>query len=176
MNNQAENLWKSIIVRGENVKKGFKESLNLQPGATDEDFQLLEDALNIKLPEELKSLYRVYNGQDWDLGVDSFVRNLVLSPTHKIIEDWKFLQEEVDEDGMQPDTTKEIKPYIWNSKWIPIADNGGGDHLCIDMDPSEAGTNGQILYYWHDWEYRSLEANNLFEFIEICLQEDPGEY
>ena len=82
------------------------------------------------------------------------------------------MQEEYDPDDMQPENEKEIKPFIWNSKWIPIADNGAGDYLCMDMDPTEAGTIGQVLYYWHDWEDRSLDANSFFEFIEICLLED----
>lgn len=170
--NNAANLWNQIIARGEKFEEGFKESLNLQPGVTDKELDLLQQKLEVKLPEEVQNFYRVYNGQVWEPGVNPFVRNLVLSPIHKIIKDWSFLQEEYDPDDMQPENEKEIKPFIWNSKWIPIADNGAGDYLCMDMDPTEAGTIGQVLYYWHDWEDRSLDANSLFEFIEICLLED----
>ncbi|MCP1359336.1 SMI1/KNR4 family protein [Aneurinibacillus migulanus] len=52
-----------------------------------------------------------------------------------------------------------------------MAENGGGDYLCIDTDPSEAGVVGQVLYFWHNWGKRSIEAKNIFEFIEICLKE-----
>lgn len=177
MTNKAELLWQRIIERGSNYESNFKESLNLRSGASDEELQLIEDTLGVKLPEEMKSFYKVYNGQDWELGVNPFVRNLTLTPTSEIIDNWCFLQEEFDpDDDLELDFEKELKPFLWNSKWIPIAVNGGGDYLCIDTDPSEAGVVGQVLYYWHDWGDRSVKAKNIFEFIEICLKEDYEEY
>lgn len=175
--NKAELLWQRIIKRGSNVERNFKESLNLQSGANDDELQLLENTLGVTVPDEVKSFYKVYNGQVWNPGVNSFVRNLTLSPISEIIDNWKFLEEEFDpDDDMEPDIGEEMKPFLWNSKWIPIAENGGGDYLCIDTDPSEKGIVGQVLYYWHDWGNRSIEARNLFDFIEICLKEDYEEY
>ena len=172
MINQAELLWQRIIEKGTSREVNFEETLNLQPGAKDEDFQLIESTLGIILPEEMKNFYRVHNGQDWSVGVNSFVRNLTLSPISQIIDNWKFLLEEFDPDDLESDIDNEIRPFLWNSKWIPIAENGGGDYLCLDTDPSEAGVVGQVLYFWHDWGKRSVEAKNLYEFIEICLEED----
>ncbi|MGG3798374.1 SMI1/KNR4 family protein [Metabacillus fastidiosus] len=177
MVNQAELLWERIIAKGSNSEIDFKERLNLQLGAGDKDFQLIETTLGVILPEEMKSFYRVYNGQVWEPGVHSFVRNLTLLPISKIIDKWKLLQEESDPDDFDindedSNIGNELKPVFWNSKWIPIAENGGGDYLCIDTDPSETGVIGQILYYWHDWGNRSVQAKSLFEFIEICLEED----
>lgn len=173
MKNKAEQLWQRIIEKGSNLEAGFKESLNLQPGATEEDLQLVEETLGVTLPEEMKSFYSIHNGQVWNTGVNAFVRNLTLSPTVKIIKNWQFLQEEFDpDDETELENEEGIKPFLWNPKWIPIAENGGGDYVCIDTDPSEAGTSGQILYYWHDWGDRSVEAKNLFAFIELCLNEE----
>ena len=177
MINQAELLWQRVIERGSNYESNFKESLNLQSGASEKELQLIEDKLGVTLPEEIKSIYRVHNGQVWKPGVNPFVRNLTLSTTSEIINNWSFLQEEFNpDDDLEPDYNKEIKPFLWNSKWIPIAVNGGGDYLCVDTDPSEAGVVGQVLYFWHDWGDRSVEAINVFEFIEICLKEDYVAY
>ncbi|MBD8033070.1 SMI1/KNR4 family protein [Solibacillus sp. Sa1YVA6] len=79
---------------------------------------------------------------------------MTLLPTSEIINNWCFLQEEFD---------PELKPFkfLWNSKWIPIANNGGGDYLCIDNNLYEAGAVGQVLYFWHDWEDRSIEKEYL---------------
>lgn len=170
--NQAERLWKHIIEKGTSLEDNFEEALNLQSGATEEDFQLLERTLGVKLPEELKSFYRIHNGQVWRMGSSGFIRNLTLSPISGIIENWTFLQEEFDPDDLEAEIDIEIKPYLWNPKWIPIASNGGGDYLCIDTDPSEAGVVGQVLYFWHDWGRRSVEGKSLFAFIEICLAEE----
>ncbi|MGO4546781.1 SMI1/KNR4 family protein [Paenibacillus sp. 2TAB23] len=172
MNNQADRLWERIVDRSSDTEANVKESLHLQPGARDEDFQLIERTLEITLPESLKSFYSVHNGQNGGVGVRSFVRNLTLSPISEIIDNWTFLQEEFDPDDLEMSIDSEIKPVLWNAKWIPIAGNGGGDYLCIDTDPAEAGVVGQVLYFWHDWGYRSVEGKSLFEFIEACLQED----
>lgn len=177
MTNKAEELWQRIIERGAMYEENFKECLNLQPGATEEELQLLEETLKVKLPEEVRNFYKMYNGQVWEAGVLAFVRNLMLSPIYEIINNWSFLQEELDlEDDLELDIEEGIKPFFWNSKWIPIAENGGGDYLCIDTDPSEEGVVGQVLYYWHDWENRSVEAKSFFEFIEICLEENYEDY
>ncbi|MGE7111186.1 SMI1/KNR4 family protein [Lysinibacillus sp. NPDC047702] len=168
MNTQANNLWRCII-----EKKG-KDALNLQSGATDEEFQLIENTLGVTLPQEMKSFYGIYNGQVWNLGIEPFVRNLTLSPISEIIENWMFLQEEFDPDDLLPDIEYgvEVKPMLWHKKWIPIAENGGGDYLCLDTDPTEEGVVGQVLYFWHDWGNRTTVAKSLFEFLEKCLNEE----
>ncbi|MDR4190938.1 SMI1/KNR4 family protein, partial [Bacillus pseudomycoides] len=81
MINQAELLWKRRINRGSSLEVNLQKTLNLQPGARDEDLQLIETTLGITLPKEMKSFYRVYNGQIWAPGSESCVRNLVLFPT-----------------------------------------------------------------------------------------------
>lgn len=168
MNSQADNLWKCII------EKKDRDALNLQPGATAEEIQLIENTLGVILPEEMKSFYSVYNGQAWDVGVESFVRNLTLSSLAEIMDNWLFLQEEFDPDDLLPDIEYgvEVQPLLWHKKWIPIAENGGGDYLCLDTDPTEQGVVGQVLYFWHDWGKRTTDAKSLFEFIENCLNEE----
>lgn len=172
MTNEAQLLWQRIVERGARDVADFKGRLNLQPGASDEELQLLEDTLAVTLPEQVKSFYKVHNGQDWEVGNEPFVRNLTLLPISEIIANWTFLQEELDLDEYtELDVEDGIKPFFWHAKWIPVAENGAGDYVCIDTDPSETGTVGQVLYYWHDWENRSVEAKSFFEFIELCLQE-----
>jgi cell wall assembly regulator SMI1 len=168
----AENLWRQIIARGTQNDPEFETNLNLLPGASEEDFKLLENKLGVKLPEEMKAIYRVHNGQVWDVKSECFARNLTLTPISKIIEDWEFLNDEFDPDDLEPEIEPEIKPFMWNPKWIPFAYNGAGDYVCLDTDPSEIGVSGQVVYYFHDWGSREVEGNDLFEFIEICLEEE----
>jgi cell wall assembly regulator SMI1 len=173
---QAELLWQLIIANGTGANADGSVTLNLQPGTTDEDIQSVENQLGVTLPQEMKALYRVHNGQAWNIGVAPFVRNLTLSPLDQVKENWVFLQEEFDPDEMEPEIDDAaIKPVLWSPKWIPIAENGGGDYLCLDTDPSSSGTVGQVLYFWHDWGHRLVEAAGLFEFIQKCMEEDEDE-
>lgn len=87
---QAELLWQRIIEKGTGANADVEAALNLQPGASDEDFQSVENQLGVTLPEEMKAMYRVHNGQAWNIGVDSFVRNLTLSPLDQVKENWAF--------------------------------------------------------------------------------------
>lgn len=52
-----------------------------------------------------------------------------------------------------------------------IAESGGGDYLCLDTDSTEEGLVGQVLYFWHDWGDRTIDAKGPVKFIEICLNE-----
>ena len=175
METQAEKLWEQIIAKGSAHDPQFENKLHLQSGATDQDFTHLEDVLGVQFPEHLQSFYRIHNGQQENKASACFLRNLTLSSIAEIIENWTFLQDELDPEDWEVDAQQSVKPLAWNSKWIPIAANGGGDYLCIDTDPTEEGTIGQVLYFWHDWEYRSVEATHFFEFVEIALQEEEIE-
>lgn len=175
METQAQKLWEQIIVKGSDDDHQFENKLQLQSGATDQDIAGLEDALGVVIPEQIKAFYRIHNGQQQQIETTCFVRNLTLSPIHEIIENWTFLQEEFDPEDWEVDAQPGVQPLAWNSKWIPIASNGGGDYLCIDTDPTEEGTIGQVLYFWHDWEYRSVEASDFFKFVEIALQKEETE-
>lgn len=44
-------------------------------------------------------------------------------------------------------------------------ENDGGDHLCIDMIPSQKGNKGQIITFWHDWNKRSIEGSSLTDYL-----------
>lgn len=172
MDTQAQQLWNRIIAKGLERDPIFEEKLYLSEGATEEDFTTLERTLGVQIPEQLRSFYQIHNGQQEQIETTCFLRNLTLSSISEIIENWTFLQEEFDPEDIEVDAQPGVQPFAWNAKWIPIASNGGGDYLCIDTDPTEEGTVGQVLYFWHDWGYRSVEAPSLFEFVEIALQED----
>lgn len=172
MDTQSQELWERIVAKGLAQDSLFEQKLHLYAGATEENLNQVEQILELTLPEQIKSFYRIHNGQSDEVESTCFLRNLTLSPLAEVIENWTFLQEEFDPEELGVDAQQGIKPVAWNTKWIPIASNGGGDYLCIDTDPTEEGTVGQVLYFWHDWEYRSVEATSFFEFVEIALQEE----
>lgn len=169
---EAKALWQSLIDNGSAKDSEFKQGLMLHEGAVENELLELEKRLNVKLPDEMKAFYQIHNGQKDDLGVNAFVRNLTLSPISEIIENWAFLQEEFDPDELELEADQKVKPVLWSPSWIPIAHNGGGDYLCLDTDPEEDGRYGQVLYFWHDWGKRAVEAEHLFAFIRMCLEEE----
>ena len=55
----------------------------------------------------------------------------------------------------------------WRLQWIPFCGDGGGNHLCLDMDPPAGGTKGQIITMWHDTDGRDIVGKSLTDFISI---------
>ncbi|MEW4369685.1 SMI1/KNR4 family protein [Paenibacillus kandeliae] len=172
MDTKAQQLWRDIIQHAMNINSCTIDQLHLRQGATFEQFVQLEQTLAVSLPEPMKQLYSIHDGQEETLDINILLRNLTFLSVQRIIETWQFLQEEFDPDGWEPDAGDGVKPFLWNPRWIPFATNGAGDYVCIDTDPAADGVQGQVLYFWHDWESRTVEANDFFQFVEMCLQEE----
>ncbi|WP_088702689.1 SMI1/KNR4 family protein [Rhizobium sp. R693] len=70
-----------------------------------------------------------------------------------------------------------VRPVWWWPKWIPFMENGGGDYLCVDMDPTAGGNLGQIVIYYHDEAFRRRDAQSIGEmFARIADGLETGTY
>lgn len=136
----------------------------LQPGASNAQITELEDFLSIQFPEDIKSSYRIHNGQStYDYGL---IDGRELLSLERIKDEWQVWKELLDsgtfqaEDGQ--DQGSEAAPGIcnmwWSSKWIPLTYDGSGNHDCLDLNPAEGGTMGQIITMWHDAAERGIVA------------------
>lgn len=165
------------------LKENYQSDIDLSfnDGATDDDFAKLEQVLGFELPNDFKEIYRIHNGQKGDN-----IKFICFDNWHciqEIINDyemWVELYEAGDflEDGKdmgcQPDDG--VKSDFWfNSKWIPISSDIGGDGFMIDTDPTPDGVVGQVIRMWHDDELRRLIAPSLtavFEQFATDLEND----
>ena len=75
-------------------------------------------------------------------------------------------------DGIACEPEGPIKPdEWWRLGWIPFCGDGGGNHLCVDVDPARGGNPGQVISMWHDDGARALIARSLTDFIEILARD-----
>lgn len=74
------------------------------------------------------------------------------------------------DEGIEPE--RGVRAKWFHDKWLPIADNGGGDLLCIDLDPAKGGTVGQIVEFRHEDSDRPRAANDLVEFLTHLEEEE----
>jgi hypothetical protein len=65
----------------------------------------------------------------------------------------------------------------WNPKWLPIAHNGGGDYVCIDLD-SETGSVGRIIWARHEYipEIEVIASNLRFWLEKFADELHAGVY
>lgn len=148
----------------------------LNPGASLEEIEAIQNILNIKLPDDYIASCMIHNGQNQEspsltcwgtllsLGVISD------SSFTTLCAEWTILKGVYDEywinesEGDRLDNL--VKNFWWIPKWIPITSNGGGDGLCLDLEPGENGTQGQVIEFIHDSGSRKVEAPSFRSWFE----------
>jgi cell wall assembly regulator SMI1 len=101
-------------------------------------------------------------------GFDVVVRYPLLSLA-EVVEQWGMWKRIVEEgtfDAIEPDCPPTVRKVWWNLKWVPFTHNGGGDHPCIDLDPAETGTVGQVVQFNHEVGAHSVLAPDLAAYLE----------
>jgi len=60
---------------------------------------------------------------------------------------------------------RQIRPVWWHPKWLPFATNGSGDFLCLDFDPTAAGTSGQVIHTSHETDHQTFIADSFSAWV-----------
>ena len=168
----AQRLQKAI----QKIQKQHPDALlQLNEGASEADFSALEAALWLQLPEDIKAVYRVCNGQSEDSAY-LFAGQEWLSLA-RIAEEWgvwKGLYDSGDfpndEEGQSAPDDAAVRSLWWSPKWIPFTHDGAGNHLCWDFDPSADGDAGQVIHYYHDDALIELKAASFDEWLEEYVE------
>lgn len=150
------------------LKANYPEGLeDLNPPATAEQLNALEQVLGFDLPKELRELLTIHNGQDSE-GAYLFDGQEFLS-TERIAEEWGDWKKQLDGKefaGSHSRAEKGIRNDWWNAGWVPFTYNGCGDHFCVDTQPAEGGVQDQIITMWHEMSERDRLANSLSEWLK----------
>jgi cell wall assembly regulator SMI1 len=158
-------------------------ALALQAGATDEQIGAAERAMGVTLPEDVRASYRIHNGQRNDVQGAEYGFGILEAEDflslENMVEQWRIPTELLREgkfDGIIVDSSEEVKPEWWNSRWVPITFSGGNNY-CIDLDPAPGGKVGQIIDVWFDAPERGVIAGSFMEWLEDFADRlEAGEY
>lgn len=143
----------------------------LNPGATEDEILVAEMALGFRFPEDFRASLKRHNGQ---ANNHTLIGMGPLLSTEDIVSQWTIWKELLDDDtfdDVHSDPDPGVKAVWWNLRWIPITYDGAGDHDCIDMDPAEGGTVGQIIEMWHDDSGRPLRSPSFLAWLTACASD-----
>ena len=142
----------------------------LQAGASDKKIAKLEQRLGVTLPEDYKTFLKLCNGQSEESEAGFYDGELLSAKSVKTQWGvWKELLDDNDFEGIESEPDKGVRDDWWNPRWIPFTHDGGGNHLCLDLEPAEGGTVGQVITMWHDSAERELMFPSFTAWLENVL-------
>lgn len=133
---------------------------NLLPGVDEDDIRDIETELGYTFPPDVHASLLIHNGtidrfaDIWGLlNIDDILRQyqIHLSVLHSLQEDIM---------------------WWWYPHWLPLAYDGAGDLLCVDVAPKPGEHLGQIIEFDHevgsDWIAPSFQAllSNFADHLE----------
>ena len=126
----------------------------------DSQLDKLEEYYKIKIPEDLRKLYKWKNGQNPNC-YEAFVNNSGFVPLNQALDTASELTSMIGFDF-------EIENW-WNENWLPIFQNGGGDSICYDLKGAFTAQKGQLIEFWHADNDRNVIAPKLQMFLEQII-------
>ncbi|MEW6282217.1 MAG: WGR domain-containing protein [Candidatus Eremiobacterota bacterium] len=149
----------------------------LNKGATEAQIAKLEKEIGAALPDDFKASLRIHNGQDSD--GPWVLRGWELLSCARIADEWgvwnDLYPDDFEDCEGEPDSPR-VKNHWWHPRWIPITYNGGGDHHCLDLDPTPQGQVGQVIQMWHDDSPRTLEGSSFRDWFSRFVDDlEAGE-
>ena len=141
----------------------------MQPPATDDQLDAVEAKQGVKLPDDLRALYKLANGQfeSYDPekdeadapeeeeaedgfgmfpSIEDFDLAFQLVPTGDLQESWD-------------------RGYGWEEGWIPFGTNAGGDEMVCDL-AKDSPKPGRVLQFNHELAAAYPRADSVAAFLE----------
>jgi cell wall assembly regulator SMI1 len=160
--------WRRIERWLEAQQEGL--SARLAPGATVEALEAAERKMGVRLPEDVRESYLRHDGEQEFLGLFLGWTQMSLRDVQK---EWAFERWE----ERAPRSRGPVKAQSWSPRWIAMIANGAGDFLCVDLDPPEEGTAGQLILVHHDDPERIRMTRSLTSWLtRFADRLEAGDY
>jgi cell wall assembly regulator SMI1 len=108
------------------------------------DIRKVEDLVGAKLPQALVSSLRLHDGMRSAVTLFGYI---TLLPVTEMAKWWRITMDNPwDDPGPRLIDGRRIKGDLrWRQRWVPIADDAGGNLLAVDLDPGQAGSPSQVF-------------------------------
>ncbi len=145
----------------------------LLPPASPQALGKVENALGVELPDGVVAVYLVHDGIGMPAVLEQSTRPSELLSLSEMMEHWQSLTGLLDEGRFDDRAVERVRGPVkadwYNRHWLPVASSGEGNYFCVDLDPAEGGTPGQIIAFCHDSPERWVEAPDLPTYLATHL-------
>ncbi len=139
-------------------RKDFYAELNSP--ALDTDISDLEKNVGFSLPEDYKLFLKWRNGQKEAIATFHPLTNETFMSVDDIADTFKEMKELLHFGDIDEDT--------WKPTWLPIMDNGGGNHTCIDLSPDNYGN---VVAHDHEDDDEHIVYDSVKDWIVALNKE-----
>lgn len=128
------------------------------PGHSEAEIAAAEARIGLRLPEDLRALYRLVHDDDAEHGL---LGRQSLLPLDEVVR--HYLDSELGAWGWNDDlfdskrVVHDSAPYgriqrmSRNVRWITVASDRACNWCAVDLDPADGGTSGQLFVYGRDY-------------------------
>ncbi len=103
-----------------------------------------------------------------------------LLPLKYVMSQWDIMKGLHDAGKFMNVKSKPVGPVRddwWNLRWVPIAHNGAGDLLSLDLEPAPGGHVGQVITFWHMDEKRERLSGDFHSWLQGFAEDlEKGKY
>lgn len=163
----VKEIWASIKKK---IKAADKFA-NFSRAAAKKDIEKIQSSTGLPLPADFLDSLKTIDGHDGLIPADLARAGTTfdLLPAGAVNYHWNSLKSLADAGEFKdrdPACEKGILPQWWAPGWIPIASDGGGDFLCLDLTPAPGGSHGQIITLNHEHGKREILAPCFTDFLQ----------
>jgi internalin A len=149
------------------------------PGASELEIQELERNLGYRLPDNLRRIYKLHNGEPrldnlLPLGLFCDYNFLSLQEVKVQYDEWESTRNYWATDGNVEPFTFSSNPIgtvncvLSDPAWIPIAANSG-HCLAVDFNPGPMGCSGQIINFSCDDQVHFQITSTFEDFLRLVV-------
>ena len=141
------------------------------PPASDAEMAAFEHLVGFGMPQSFRQLYRWHDGENDDRW--GHIYGLPLLPLRAAAAEWKAWEKVLADFGGNRYAVPggawprgAVDPAYINPRWIPLTDDGSGNHIGLDFDPWPGGRVGQVILFGRDEDVKAVLAESLGRFLE----------
>lgn len=141
------------------------------PAASAADIAAAEAQLGVTLPEQYTQFLALHDGQEAGAPM---VESASLLPLVEVTRRRAILSDLFPQRAAiaRDEVDAEVRAVEWSTLWIPIGVSARGrDVMCLDLEPTETGTVGQIIMVVLDDDARLLVANGFADLLSRYFAE-----